>query len=162
MTLVIIGIILLGFFTLAYVTKRRFGVLGLGLAAGMLLAQHASKTLAEFFVLNSVPVAPFTPLVLATVVLTLLPALLLLIGGPVYSKKLPTIIGAVGFGLLATLLVLGPLTMALPTEDATIRQLLAVIADYESGIITAAIAVAVVDTILQHSKKAAPEKAGKH
>lgn len=162
MTLVIILLILLGFVALAYITKRRFGVLGLGLAAGVLLAQHAGRAVAEFFVLNSVPVAPFTPIVLATVILTVLPALLLLIGGPTYSSKLPKIIGSIGFGLLATLLILGPLTVALPTEDATVKQLLDIIAEWQSAIIAGAIALAVIDTILQHSKKPAPEKAGKH
>lgn len=161
MTLVIIVLIFLGFFALAYITKRRFGVLGLGLAAGVLLAQHAGGAVSDFFLINRVPVAPFTPSVLATVALTVLPALFLLFGGPSYSKKLPHIIGSVGFGLLATLLILGPLTTALPTEDAAVKQLLDIIADWQSAIIAGAIAVAVIDTVLLHSKKAASEKAGK-
>ena len=162
MTLLIIIAIAIALFGLAFMTKRRFGVLGLGLAAGVLLAQNASKFVAGFLSINSVPVEPLTYDSAAVVSLTLLPALLLLIGGPKYFAKRPAVIGAAAFSVLGTLLILGPLTTALPTDDDTIRQVLNFVADWQAVIIAAAIVTAVLDTVLLHTGKSASPKHGKH
>lgn len=161
MTLVIIIVLMLALFGLAYGTKRRFGVLGLGLAAGVLLAQNASNFVSDLFRSFVIPVAPLTNDTAAIVVLTLLPALLLLIGGPKYFLKKPAIIGSIAFALLGTLLILGPLTTALPTSDPAVNTSLDFIADYQSLIVATSIAIAVVDTVLLHSTKSS-SKRSKH
>lgn len=161
MTLVIIVAVLLALFALAFLTRRRFGVLGLALAAGVLLAQHADEAIADAIQIAGVPVEPFTYKAAAGIILTLLPALLLMIGGPKYLDKRAAIIGAVAFALLGTLLILGPLTTALPTLDFAVKSSLDTIAQYQSGIIAGAIAIAVLDTILLHGAKPIG-KHGKH
>lgn len=153
MTLVIIVGIALVLFGLAFGTKRRFGVLGLGLAAGVLLAQNAFGPVAEFFKDYVVPVGPLSYDTAAIVFLTLLPALLLLIGGPKYASKKAAILGSVAFALLGTLLILGPLTTELPTLEPAVKSTLDVIAQYQSVIVASAIIAAVIDTIMQHGSK---------
>lgn len=162
MTLVIITVLAIALFGLAYGTKRRFGVLGLGLAAGVLLAQHATKFVSAQLKSYDVPVEPLTYDVSAIVVLTLLPALLLLVGGPKYFVKRSAVIGAVAFALLGTLLILGPLTTALPTEDTAIRQALLFVSKWQGTIIAIAIMAAVLDTVLLHTGKSTSPKHGKH
>ncbi len=162
MTLVIIIGILLILFGLAFITKRRFGVLGLALAAGVLLAQTAGKYVGDILEKNQFPVAPLTPDAAASVLLILLPALLLLVAGPRYSRARSVLIGSAAFAVLATLLILGPLTTALPTQDESIRQSLTVISNWQGVIITAGISVAVLDTLLLHSGKLSRSRHGKH
>ena len=162
MTLVIIVGIAIALFGLAYSTKRRFGVLGLGLAAGVLLAQNATSFVAGIFKSYDLPVEPLTYAVSATVTLTLLPALLLLVGGPSYISKRSAVIGATAFAVLGTLLILGPLTTALPTIDSGIKQMLDFIAQWQAAIIALAILAAVFDTILLHTGKSNARKHSKH
>lgn len=161
MTLVIIVAVLLALFALAFLTKRRFGVLGLALAAGALLAANADDMMADFLQIGGIPVEPFSYNTAAIMFLTLLPALLLMLGGPKYTEKRTAFVGAVAFALLGTLLLLGPLTTTLPTLEPSIKATLDTIAQYQSGIIATAIAIAVLDTIFMHTAKPIG-KHGKH
>ena len=137
-------------------------MLGLGLAAGVLLAQNASTFISTILEANNIPVAPLTYDISATVALTLLPALLLLVGGPSYVSKKAAALGAVAFAILGTLLILGPLTTALPTLDSGIKQILDLVAQWQGAIIAVAIIVAVFDTILLHTGKSSSSKHSQH
>ncbi len=150
MTLVIIVVILLALFGLAFSTKRRFGVLGLALAAGVVLSQNASKHVADVLESFVMPVEPFTYGAAATMLLTLTPALILLAGGPTYRDKKSALIGATGFALLGTFFVLGPLTTALPTTGSTIHDILVILAQWQNVIVVVALMLALVDTFMVH------------
>lgn len=158
MTLVIILVILCALFGLAFVTKRRFGVLGLALAAGVVLAQSASHYVGQFFEQQGLPVAPLSYGSAATVLLILLPALLLLMGGPVYRSKKSAFVGALGFALLGTFFLLGPLTTALPADNQTIRSALVVIAQWQNVIVVVALVLALLDTFMVHGAVARHHK----
>lgn len=162
MTLVIIFAIALALFGLAFVTKRRFGVLGLGLAAGTILAQGWGREVAQWLQGSHVPVQPLSHFTAASVLLILLPPLLLLIGGPKYNERKYAIIGAVCFGLLGTMLLLGPLTTDLPTLDTNIRSVLVFIARWQNVLIAVGIALAIIDTLLTHGPKFPGRKHSKH
>lgn len=154
--IVILGIIAAALFAATYFTRRRFGVLGLALAAG--------------FILSSLWAADVTPLVreagvellsppLASVVaasLVLLPAIILLFAGPKYSKRLPRVIGSVAFALLAAALLLPSLYSGL-VLDANGKQVYDLLNENRNYIITAAIAYALFDILTiktpKHSDK---------
>lgn len=153
MTLVIIVVIALSLFALAFMTKRRFGTLGLALAAGALLSDQLTRDLSMIIERNGVPVEPLSSTTAASVALILLPALILLLSGPVYKTKKATIIGAVAFALMGTMLILGPLTANLPLLDEGVDAVLNFIATYESLLIAVGIVGAVVDSWLTHSTK---------
>lgn len=162
MTLVILVVIMIILFGLAFVRKRRFGVLGLALAAGVLLSQNAAGFVGSIYQTNLLPVAPLTYEVAASITLILLPALLLLIKGPSYMEKRSAILGAVGFALLGTLLILGPLTTALPTLDSGVKDALDLIAQWQGVLVAVGISAAILDTILLHSAKSSGSKHAKH
>ena len=162
MTIVLLFVVLLALFSLAYVTKRRFGVLGLSLAAGVVIAQNASRPVAEYLEKQQFPVEPLTHISAAIILLTLTPALILLLGGPTYSRKKSALIGAAGFALLGTFFLIGPLTMSLPPAEASVRDVLMLVAEWESVIIVVALALALFDTFMVHGIASPKRRSRKH
>lgn len=162
MTLVIIIAIALALFGLAFVTRRRFGVLGLGLAAGAILAQNWSREVARWLEDGHIPIQPLSHFTAATLILILLPPLLLLISGPKYSERKYAIIGSICFALLGTMLLIGPLTTDLPTTDSSIRSALISVARWQNVLIAVGIALAIIDTLLMHAPKFPSRKHSKH
>lgn len=161
MTLVILLVIALGLFGLAFLTKRRYGVLGLGLTAGLVLSQQMSKEVAGFLQYVDFPVEPLAFTTAASVALILGPAFALLIAGPKYKDQHLAIIGSVAFAIYGTMLLLAPLTTNLPLTDSSIQPALSQIALNSPLIITAGVIAAVVDTMYSHGKSALSKK-GKH
>jgi hypothetical protein len=149
---VLIGIVI-ALFLLAFVTRRRFGILGLGLSAGALLASSFSRQLAAFFETNSIGIEGVSADILARCVLILLPSLLLLLGGPKYTKTIPRIAGSAGYAVMGTLLLFAPLSALIEINGSATRSALQFVAEYQSGLIALGVAAAVVDTIMMHSPK---------
>lgn len=149
MTLIVTLVIGLALFGLAYVSRRRFGVLGLSLTAGALLAGQMTKDLSRLISENNVPVEPLSAVSAASVFLTLLPALVLLLSGPSYKKKKQATVGAVFFAVMAMLLILGPLTSSLP-PDKIMRPFYVWVAEYNSLLLAIAVAAAVIDMWMTH------------
>lgn len=150
MTLMIIVAIMVGLFGLAFATKRRFGVLGLALAAGVVLSQNASSYVANALQVYGVPVEPFSYGSAAMILLIILPAMVLLAGGPTYRDAKAALVGATGFALLGTFFILGPLTTALPEGSSTVRDIVVVLAKWQNMIVVAALVLALVDTFMVH------------
>lgn len=140
-------------FASALITKRRFGLLGLALAAGSILSSIWSYDAG--LLVGSLGVAPAGPLTTAITLslIVLLPAILLLFHGYTYKTIVGRIYGALLFTLLALAFLVEPLGFTLPLEGvgANIYQYLV---DYKDVIISVAIVLAVVD--LFFTKPAAP------
>lgn len=162
MTLIVILVVAVALFGIAFFTKRRFGILGLALTAGVVLAQSATRYVADFFESQNLPVEPLSYHSAATVLLILLPALILLAGGPTYASKKAAVVGALGFALLGTFFLLGPLTTALPTSDLSVREALIKIAQSQDIIIIVALVLALIDTFMVHGAAGRHRKASKH
>ena len=162
MTLVIIVAIALALFGLAFVTKRRFGVLGLGLAGGAVLSQSWGREIGQIFENQQLPVEPLSYFVAATVAPINIPPLLRLIAGPKYTDKKYALIGSICFALLGTLLLIGPLTMDLPPLSGEMKTSLDFIAQWENLLIACGIALAIVDMLHANSSKSHGKKFGKH
>ena len=158
MTLVVIFVIALSLFALAFLAKRRFGTLGLGLAAGALLSTQLTRDVSVLIEKNSLPVEPLTSSSAASVALILLPALVLLLSGPVYKSKKGALVGAAAFALMGTMLILGPLTTTLPLLDEGVDTVLNFIAKYESLLLATAVIGAVLDSWLTHNVKSHRKK----
>ncbi len=106
---IVYGVTLLLLFALAYITKRRFGVLGLALAAGAMLSSLWAQQLTPIVKRTGFDIAMPPLATVVAVVLVLLPAILLLTSGPAYHKKSEQIIGALLFAMLAVALLIEPL-----------------------------------------------------
>ena len=154
-------IVIIVLFAAAFITKRRFGVLGLALAAGTLMSElwtnELTPIVAEAGIFNST-VPPLSSIVAAALVL--LPAGLLLLSGPVYRTVRPRIVGSLAFAVLALTLLLEPMGMSLALEGVS-RQVYDLITNNRTGIITAGLVFALIDILLTKTPKP-PKDKSKH
>lgn len=144
MTVIVSLVVALALFAVAYVSRRRFGVLGLGLAAGALLADYMTKDLSKLISQNNVPVEPLSALSAAAIFLILLPSVALFIKSPHYKKRNDAMAGAAQFTVLAMLLLLAPLTNSLP-PDKLMQPFLNWVNTYQSGLLALMIGLAILD-----------------
>ena len=100
-------------FALAFITKRRFGVLGLALGAGTMLSTMWVGNITPIVAQTGIEIVrpPLQTVVAASLIL--LPALFLLVSGPTYKLSLQRTIGAGLFALLAVAFLLPALGSAL-------------------------------------------------
>ena len=150
MTLIVIAAVIVVLFLLGLMSKRRFGTLGLALAAGALLASQLTVWLSTYIKALDVETGSLSARAAASIALTLLPAFLLLFSGPSYRKRTHALIGAAAFSLMGTLLIIGPLSIGLP-KDATAQSTLSFIASYSDVLLAVGILGAVVDAWFIHT-----------
>lgn len=152
--LLIVAVLALALFALTLITKRRFGVLGLALSAGALLSTLWVGNLTPLIERAgfSLTVPPLSTVVAAGLIL--LPAVLLLTGGPVYHSKHGRLIGSVLFSALAIALLIPVLGSAL-VIDATAKPIYDFIVQYRPQIVTIGLVTALLDVILTRSHTSA-------
>ncbi|MGB3023866.1 MAG: hypothetical protein WBB39_03630 [Candidatus Saccharimonadales bacterium] len=150
MVLVVISVITIVLFSIAYITRRRFGVLGLSLAAGAVLAQYASGYVGDLLKAYDISIPGMSYNVFASVLLIMIPPLVLLAGGPTYHDKRAAVLGATGFAMLGLFFVLAPLSSVLPTDNPLVRDALIVMSRLQNFVIIAALVFALIDTFMIH------------
>lgn len=145
--ILILGGLAIVLFAGAFVSKRRFGLLGLALTAGATLSTIWSYDAG--LVVSSTGLFPegvITQAVTQSLVV-LLPAILLLFHGYSYKNIISRLIGSALFAILALAFLVEPLSYALPLDGiggaayAQIRQ-------YKDLIISVGVILAVVDLFL--------------
>lgn len=152
-------IVLLLLFGLAYFTKRRFGVLGLALAAGSMLSGLWAEKLTPL-VRDAGLIVQNPPLItIVSVALVLLPAFVLLFSGPSYHDVPKRIIGALLFASLAFALLIEPLGSALVLQNEG-KQVYDFFSQNQVYIVTVGLIIAVLDLLGAHNGKA--HKSDKH
>lgn len=106
--LILIGVIA-ALFAGAFLSKRRFGVLGLGLTAGAIIAPIWGENAG--YVISATGIVPEGPLVNAIAVsaITLIPAVLFMFNGYSYKHLFGRIVGSLLFTLLATAFLVEPI-----------------------------------------------------
>lgn len=150
--IMILGIIAACLFVATYLTRRRYGVLGLALAAGSILSGMWAADITPLIREAGVELLspPLASVVAATLVL--LPSVILLFSGPTYSKKAQRIIGSAAFTLLAAALLLPALYNGL-VLDANGKQIYDLLNSNRNYIITLAIVYAIVDLLMIKTPK---------
>jgi hypothetical protein len=151
--LVVFVVLLAALFVLAYVTKRRFGVLGLALCAGSLLSASWATTLTPWIQQQGVVVVSPPLSAIVSALLILLPALLLLFSGPTYASFFPRLAGSIAFALLAFVFLLAPLGLAL-VLDSTGLQLYTLLTKSSNIVIVVGIIAALVDILATRTPRA--------
>jgi hypothetical protein len=147
MDVILICIVLaLALFISAYITKRRFGLLGLALATGSILSGiwgYNAGLVASCF---GVPSSPLTSAVLLALII-LLPAGILLFHGYTYKTLVGQVIGASLFTMLALAFLVEPLghVLILHGYSANVYDWLL---NNRTLIIGAGLSIAVVDLFL--------------
>lgn len=156
---IVFFIVLLLLFALAYVTKRRFGVLGLALAAGSMLSELWAAQLTPL-VREAGLVVQNPPLItVVSVALVLLPAVFLLFSGPSYQGTGRRVIGAFLFAALAFALLVEPLGSALVLQGEG-RAMYEFFSDNRVYIVTVGLVIAIIDLLGAHTSRA--HKTSKH
>lgn len=147
-------VLLAALFAFSFFTKRRFGVLGLGLAAGELLSLHWSDTVTPFIeqqgiVLVSPPLSS-----IVQVALLLLPPILMLMSGPSYDKMWQRVVGSLAFMLLAFTFMVGAIGDAV-LLDGYGRHVFNFFDNYQSLLIVGGVILAITDVLLtgKHKKR---------
>ena len=107
--IILFGAILAIVFTIAFVSSRRFGPLALSLAAGFLLSEWWASWLTGLLDGLKLAVSWLPNGVIAGLILTLVPLIMLLLSGPRYQKKHERIVSAVGVAFLTAALLAVPL-----------------------------------------------------
>lgn len=156
---IVFAIVIVLLFALAYFTKRRFGVLGLALAAGSMLSALWAEQLTPY-VRDVGLVVDNPPLItVVSVALVLLPAVILLFSGPSYSDKPRRITGALLFASLAFALLIEPLGSALVLQGQG-KQIYDFFAQNQVYIVTIGLIIAIIDLLSTHTAKV--HKPAKH
>jgi hypothetical protein len=110
---VILLVLILALFAGAFLSNRRFGVLGLGLTAGAVISPIWGDNAG--FVVSSTGLVAEGPLVnaIALSALILIPAVLFMFHGYKYKHILGRVVGSLLFTLFAAALLVGPIGAAL-------------------------------------------------
>lgn len=144
-------------FVMAYAANRRFGVLGLGLAAGSLLSTNVTGVLTPFIQQQGLQlVAPPLFLVVAAA-LTLLPPTILLFNGPSYQVNWQRVVGSLAFAMLGLAFIMDPLIGALQLDGLGLA-ITKFLDSYVTIIIVAGILAAVADMLLAGKPKGKKSK----
>lgn len=139
-------IISVALFIASFITKRRFGLLGLALAAGSILSgiwEYDAGLVASLF---GIPTGPLATAAVSSVIV-LLPAGVLLFHGSTYKTLVSRVIGASLFTILALAFLVEPLshTLMLQGFGADIYRWLLSNKDIIIGV---GLVVAVIDLFL--------------
>lgn len=150
-------LILAGLFVLAFFAKRRFGLLGLALATGSMLAliwgEEAGLTVGVFGVQTNQ-----TTSAVATCVLILLPSIILMSHGKSYKTIFGKVLGSALFAILGLAFLVGPL-MNIIQVDGVGTNIYGWFVNNSRTIIGVGLSVAVLDLFLT---KPAHDKHDKH
>lgn len=148
----VFAVVLVLLFMLAFLTKRRFGVLGLALAAGAMLSSLWAESLTPIFVNAGVVIEKPPMITVVSVALVLLPAVLLLFSGPSYKDMPMRLGGAFLFSALAVALLVEPLGSALVlTGDS--KTVYNFFVENRVYIVTAGLILALLDILMTRTSK---------
>lgn len=143
---------------LVYVAKRHFGLPVMGLAVGMVVTQLWAADAMPYVASLSVGIDQSTLLAVVTIVLTVLPAVILVCCGSVVSQRWWRIGGSLIFGVVATYVLFGALSSLVPPVDETSKMVVAALDGSHAVVVTTGFACALVDTLVARTKSAKPHK----
>lgn len=160
-TIIVLGAIALLLFAGAFISKRRFGLLGLALTAGATVS-----TIWDYdagILVSSTGLVPNGPITQAATLslIVLLPAILLLFHGYTYKNIASRIIGSLLFAILALAFLVEPIGYALPLDGIGATVFNQAVA-YKDLIISAGVILAVIDIFFTKPAHLAEKSSKKH
>ena len=160
-SVIILGVVVVVLFVLAFLTKRRFGVLALALAAGYVLSASWARDIEWAAALLPFDFEVPSPVTVISLLVILLPSIILLFGGPAYSSKKGRIVGSLLYALTAVLFGLGALEHTLVLMGAS-KDVFDFLMEYRTYILTGALVWAVLDIMHVRTGRGGGEKHRKH
>ena len=159
--IIILAAVALALFFGAFISKRRFGLLGLALTAGATLSTIWSYNAGLVVAATGVVPDGVITQAIAQSLVVLLPAILLLFHGYSYKGVVGRIVGALLFTVLALAVLVEPLSYALPL-DGTGGLVYSTIRQYKDIIISAGVILAVIDLFFTKPAHLAEKSKKKH
>ena len=158
-TVVCVAIVVI-LFLAAFFTKRRFGMLGLALAAGSTLSTIWAEDAGYVASMVGIRQSPFSTSMIL-VAITLLPAVILFFHGNIYKRKISRAVGALLFAVLALAFLVEPLghMLVLSGQGADVYKILS---NNQTTIIGIGLILAVIDLFLTKPALNLAEKHHKH
>lgn len=154
---VVFSVLIVALFVIAFITKRRFGVLGLALAAGTVISSYWANDVTTIVRQAGGDFVLLPLSMLVSIALILLPAVVLLPRGPAYKQQTGRIIGSLAFAALALAFMVEPLGSTLLLTGWE-REVYEFFVENRVYIITAGISFAVFDLIGTKAHKHPKEK----
>ena len=153
----IFAILAVALFVGAFISKRRFGLLGLALTAGATLSTIWSYDAG--LVVSSTGLVPDGPITnaVALSLIVLLPAIVLLFHGYTYKSTFPRVVGSLLFMALALAFLVAPLEYVLPLEGVAADVYRWLVAHKEL-IISIGVVLAIIDLFFTKPKLIDKEK----
>lgn len=159
--IIVFAIIVIAVFVGAFLSGRRFGALSLGLAAGSILSGFWAVDLAVPLMALGFSDEWLPPEVVATVTLLLAPAIILLLSGPKYTKKVSRVLSALAIGVLTAAFLVKPLG-GLMTLDGAALEVYGILADYWQYVVGVGLILGVFDLFMLHSTRSLKNDKKKH
>jgi len=144
--IVILSIFAVGIFVTAFFTKRRFGFLGLALAAGSILSVIWGYDIGLEASVFGAPSGSMTTALVSSL-LILFPAGILLFHGDKYKTLVGRIVGAVLFTLLAVAFLIEPLSQTISPQGFG-SNIFNWLVNNRNTVIGAGLTIAILDLIL--------------
>lgn len=159
--IIVFAALALVLFAGAYISKRRFGLLGLALAAGATLSTLWSYDAG--LVLASTGLVRDSAITQAATqsLVVLLPALLLLFHGYAYKNNVSRVAGSLLFTVLALAFLVEPIGNALPLQGVG-AQVYGLLKEYKDVIISAGVVLALVDLFFTKPTHHTEKESKKH
>jgi len=153
----IFAVLAVALFLGAFLSKRRFGLLGLALTAGATLSAIWSYDAG--LVISSTGLVPDGPLTnaVALSLVVLLPAIILLFHGYTYKENAGRVIGSLMFTILALAFLVEPIGFILPLEGITADIYKWLVANKEL-IISVGVVCAIIDLFFTKPAKLADKE----
>jgi hypothetical protein len=137
-------------FLLAFISRRRFGHLGLALAAGVLLAGQTYEFIEMFFQAFKEYLGGITPSQATAILLCLAPSLVLMLSGRKYHSTRMRIVGALMYTVMAGFAIL-PFVLSATDLPSDVKN---IISSSHTAAISIGIIAAVVDNFLTRHNRA--------
>lgn len=154
--LIICIIIVAVIFVLSYATKRRFGLLGLALAAGSILSNVWAYEAGLIAGALGFPLSPLTSTIILAII-TLLPACLLLSRAKTYKTGLGRLVGAALFTVVAAAFLVEPFSRIFILKGSA-GQFYQQLLGYKDLIIGVGLIVAVLDLFFAKKAESSEKK----
>lgn len=160
-TILVLGALFAILFAGAFISKRRFGLLGLALTAGATVSTIWDYT-AGLMVSSTglVPNGPITQAVTQSLIV-LLPAILLLFHGYAYKNLVSRIIGSLLFAILGLAFLVEPIGYALPLEGLG-ADIYRQVVNYKDLIISVGVILAVADLFFTKPARSSEKEGKRH
>ena len=134
-----------------YLLGRRFGLAGLSLAAGSLLADIWALPIAQYLASEGVMLEAPPISSIAGIIIILLVGFTVAIKSPKVSGMLARLVNSLAFSLLAVAITYEWFRPAVVLDEAS-RQYLQILEPHLLSIITGLLILALVDVIIKHAK----------